>query len=129
MSGTAAATSGPAAQSGPEERGRLDIDRAVLRKIAEHAADVEPDCVRVRRRVAGVGLGEHGASARVSGPDRELRVRLDVALRYPAAVATTVRSVRERVREELVRTAGCTARSIDVTVSMLVAEQPGPRVE
>lgn len=117
------------APSEPEERGRLVVDRAVLRKIAEHAADAEPDSVRVRRRVAGVGFGEHGASARISGPDRELRVRLDVALRYPAPAAATVDKMRERVREELSRAAGCRARSIDVTVSKLVAEPPASRVE
>lgn len=118
-----------ATASEPEGRGRLVIDRAVLRKIVEHVADAEPDSVRVRRRVAGVGAGEHGASARVSGPDRELRVRLDVALRYPAPVAEAVTAMRERIREELHRAAGCHARSIDVTVSKLLAERPASRVE
>lgn len=111
-----------------DERGRLEISRTVLRKIAEHAADQDPDSARVRRRIAGMGLGEQGASARLSGPDRALRIRLDVALRYPAPVRRTVESVRERVRDDLLRLAGCEVRSIDVTVSALVPAHEAPRV-
>lgn len=113
----------------PGERGRLTIDRAVLRKVAEHAADDVPGTVRVRRRLAGVGFGEHGAGARLSGPNTELRVRMDLALRYPAPVGETARSVRERVHEELSRIADCHVRSVDVTVSALVPDAPAPRVE
>jgi uncharacterized alkaline shock family protein YloU len=113
----------------PEDRGRLDIHGAVLRKIAEHATDTVAGSARVTRRVAGLGLGEHGAHARVSGPERELRVRLDLALRYPAPVAETVRTIREHVDSELGRLAGCQVRSVDVTVSALVPDQRPPRVE
>lgn len=113
----------------PAERGRLDISRTVLRKIAEHAADTVAGSARVRRRVAGVGLREHGASARLSGPERELRVRLDLALRYPVPVSETVRSVRDHVDSELGRIADCQVRSVDVTVSALVTDRQPPRVE
>ncbi|MDR7303193.1 Asp23/Gls24 family envelope stress response protein [Haloactinomyces albus] len=116
-------------QTEQAERGRLTIDRAVLRKIAEHAADGVSGIVRVRRRIAGVGFGEHGASARLSGPESELRVRLDLALRYPTPVGETMRLVRERVHEELSRIADCHVRSIDVTISALVPDAPAPRVE
>ena len=113
----------------PEERGRLDVDRSVLRKIAEHAADLVPESRRVRRRIAGVGLGQHGANARLSGPDAELRVSLDLALRYPSPVRETVQTVRQRVGDELGRIAGCTVRSVDVTVSALVPDSSPARVE
>lgn len=130
---TATTTASPAATGGaapdPAERGGLDISRTVLRKIAEHAADLVADSTRVRRRIAGVGLGEHGASARLSGPDKELSIRLDIALRYPAPVRETVWSVRERVTEELARLADCEVRSVDVTVSALVPAARPPRVE
>lgn len=113
----------------PEDRGRLDIDRSVLRKVAEHAADLVPNSRRVRRRIAGVGLGEHGANARLSGPDAELRVSLDLALRYPSPVRETVRTVRERVESDLERLTGCTVRSVDVTISAMVSDDAPARVE
>ena len=49
------------------ERGRLDISFGVVRRIAEHAADSTDGTVRTERRVAGLGFGEAGASAKVSG--------------------------------------------------------------
>lgn len=104
----------------PADRGRLEIDRAVLRKIVEHAAGETADTVRTRGR---------GPSARVSGPDRELRVQLDVALRYPAPIHEAVRSMREHVRGELDRLAGCRARVLEVTVSALVPAEQSRRVE
>lgn len=116
-------------QAEQAERGRLSIDRAVLRKITEHAADGVPGIIRVRRRIAGVGFGEHGASARLSGAEKELHIRLDLALRYPAPAGETVRLVRERVHAELSRIAGCHVRSIDVTISALVPDAPAARVE
>lgn len=113
----------------PGERGRLQISRTVLRKIAEYAADQDPGSARTRRRLAGVGLGEHGATAQVSGPDDALRVRLDVALRYPVPVRETVASMRERVGAELRRIADCRVRAVDVTVSALIPAGAAPRVE
>jgi uncharacterized alkaline shock family protein YloU len=104
-----------------EERGDLHINRSVLRKIAEHAADVDPGSARSGRK--------HAAGAEISGPDDALRVRLTVALRYPNPVRDTVASMRERVEAELSRIAGCTVRSIDVTVSGLVPPAAAPRVE
>ncbi|MGP4017400.1 Asp23/Gls24 family envelope stress response protein [Saccharopolyspora sp. 5N708] len=113
----------------PGERGRLQISRTVLRKIAEHAADQDPGSARTRRRIAGVGLGEQGASAQLSGPDDALRVRLDLALRYPAPLRETVASVRKRVGEELRRIADYRVRAIDVTVSALIPADAPARVE
>lgn len=129
---SATTDSGPAAAgavSDGAERGALEIHRAVLRKIAEHAADAVPGSARVRRRVAGVGLGTQGASARLAGPDRELRVRLDIALRYPVPVPEAVHAVREQVTGELERLAGCRVRSVEVTVSALVPAGEESRVE
>ena len=104
----------------PADRGRLEIDRAVLRKIVEHAAGETTDAVRTRGR---------GPSARVSGPDRELRIRLDVALRYPAPIHEAVRAMREHVRDELDRLAGCRVRVLEVTVSALVPAEQSRRVD
>ncbi|RRO14789.1 Asp23/Gls24 family envelope stress response protein [Saccharopolyspora rhizosphaerae] len=104
-----------------EQRGSLEVQPAVLRKIAAHAADVDPGSARSGRK--------HAASAEVSGPDDALRVRLTVAVRYPDPVRDTVASMRERVSAELQRIAGCRVRSIDVTVSALVPPAEPPRVE
>ncbi|MER7016291.1 hypothetical protein ABT324_33085, partial [Saccharopolyspora sp. NPDC000359] len=94
-----------AERADPGDRGRLHISRSVLRKIAEHTADQDPGCARMRRRITGLGLGQHGASAQVSGPDDALRVRLDVALRYPAPVRDAVAALRTRIGVELARLA------------------------
>lgn len=118
-----------AERADPADRGRLQISRSVLRKIAEHTANQDPGCARTRRRIAGLGLGEHGASAQVSGPDDALRVRLDVALRYPAPVRDAVAALRTRIGEELARLTDCEVRTVDVTVSALVAADAPPRVE
>lgn len=113
----------------PGERGKLEINREVLRKITEYAADRVPGCVRVRRRIAGLGLGEHGSSAKLTGPDRELRIQLDLALHYPTPIPETVASVRERVSAELEAFADCGIRRIDVSVSALVPSGKSARVE
>lgn len=123
----AAENTGPGGD--PADRGRLHIGRTVVRKIAEHAADQDPGSARPRRRLAGVELGRHGATAHVSGPDDALRIRLEVALRYPAPVRGTVASMRERVGSELQRITGFRVRTVDVTVSALVPADAPPRVE
>ena len=111
------------------DRGRLTIERTAIRRIAEHAADQVRGCTRTDRRVAGMRVGDQGASARLAGPNRELRVHLDVAVHYPSPVHEAVRSVRESVSGELERQAGCRVRSVDVTVSALVPTAEAPRVE
>ncbi|MEV5535376.1 Asp23/Gls24 family envelope stress response protein [Saccharopolyspora shandongensis] len=126
------ATTGPAAaeepgrDDDPAERGRLHIGRAVLRKIAEHTADQDPGSARRRHRLGG---GRQGAAAQVSGPDDALRIRLDVALRYPSPVRETVASMRERIGSELERLTEFRVRTVDVTVSALVPADVPPRVE
>ena len=105
----------------PEARGGLHINRAVLRKIAEHAADVDAASAREGRK--------HAAGAEISGPDDALRVRLKVALRYPAPVRDAAASIRTRVDEDLSRITGCSVRSVDVTVTGLIPAASPPRVE
>lgn len=109
-----------ASMSARDEQGQLTINRTVLRKIIEHAADSEQDVVHAQRRVAGAGLGEQGPNARVLGPDQALRIQLQIAVRYPAPIAATVRATRNRIRDDLDRLADCHVRSLDVTVAALV---------
>lgn len=106
----------------PEERGRLDIDPVVLRKIVEHAADLVPGTLRHDRRLAGIGVGEAGASAKVtvgSGDANSVDVRLELTLQYPASVRDVVEAVRARVGDDLVRLTGHRVRALSVTVAGL----------
>ena len=49
-----------------DDRGVLEISPTVLRKIVEHAADQVPGTLRHERRLAGIDVGEAGASAKVT---------------------------------------------------------------
>jgi uncharacterized alkaline shock family protein YloU len=110
-----------------EERGRLEIHPAVLRKIVEYAADQVPGTLRHERRLAGIDIGEAGASARVttgSGDPPTVDIRLELTLQYPAPVRTVVAAVRAKVGEELARVAGHRVRALTVTVAGLRSARP-----
>lgn len=112
----------------PGERGTLSIDHLVVRKVAQRAADQVAGTAKVERKVAGLGLGDQGASARVSGHGNDVDLRLDVALHYPAPVRAVVGSVRAAVTEEVEHITSYTVRSLAVTVSALVPDiQPRVR--
>lgn len=105
-----------------DDRGRLEINPVVLRKIVEHAADQVPGTLRHERRLAGIDVGEAGASAKIttgSGDPFAVDVRLELHLQYPAAVRTVVNAVRARVGQELERIAGHHMRGCTVVVSGL----------
>lgn len=112
------------------DRGRLDISPVVLRKIVERAADGVPGTLRNERRLAGIDVGEYGASARVTvgtGEPAPVDVRLELTLRYPTTVRTVVDAVRSAVAEELIRQAGHQMRTLAVTVTGLRgATAPAP---
>jgi uncharacterized alkaline shock family protein YloU len=110
-----------------EDRGALDIHPAVLRKIVEHAADQVPGTLRHGRRLAGIDVGEAGASARITpgvADPAALDVRLEITLQYPAPVRTVVEAVRAHVGEELVRIAEHRVRTLTVTVAGLRPARP-----
>jgi uncharacterized alkaline shock family protein YloU len=96
-----------------------------VRRIAEYAADSTEGTVRTERRVVGVGLGEAGSTAKVSGYGDQVDLRLEVPLAYPAPIALTVEAVRGNVRERVETLTGYAVRALDVTVSAL-AVPPGP---
>jgi uncharacterized alkaline shock family protein YloU len=113
------------------DRGRLEIHPTVLRKIAEHAADQVPGTLRHERRLAGIEIGETGASARVapgSGDHGAVDVRLELTLQYPAAVRSVVDAVRARVTDELLRLSGHRVRTMTVTVAGLRSARPVSRL-
>ena len=102
----------------PAERGTLTIGHAVVRKIAQHAADRVPGTARDGRK---------GAKAKVGGLDNDVDLALDLALHYPAAVRAVVGDVREKVTEEVELLTGYRVRTLAVTVSALLPDVP-PRV-
>jgi uncharacterized alkaline shock family protein YloU len=111
----------------PEGRGRLEIHPTVLRKIVEHAADQVPGTLRHERRLAGIDIGESGASARVTTGHADataVDVRLELTLQYPAPVRSVVDAVRAKVGDELVRLTGRRVRALTVTVSGLRPARP-----
>jgi uncharacterized alkaline shock family protein YloU len=107
-----------------EERGSLDIDPVVLRKIVEHAADQVPGTQRLGRKLAGIDVGESGARARITpgnGDPTAVDITLELTITYPAVVRTVVDAVRSHVDEELTRCTGHHVRSLAVTVTGLRA--------
>jgi uncharacterized alkaline shock family protein YloU len=110
------------------ERGSLEIAFSVVRRIAEYAADSTEGTMRTQRRVVGVGLGESGSTAKVSGYGDQVDLRLEVPLAYPAPIALTVEAVRGNVRERVETLTGYGVRALDVTVSALTvpAGPPAP---
>ncbi|ALE84315.1 hypothetical protein [Pseudonocardia sp. HH130629-09] len=129
----------------PAERGVLEIDPAVLRKIVEYAADTAPATRHRARRVAGLDVGESGPTARVTrrpGPAQgtvgatsggttgdagEVDVRLRLTLAHPGSVRASVAEVRERIDADLRRTTGHRLRGLTVEVEALRSGDAGPR--
>jgi uncharacterized alkaline shock family protein YloU len=113
------------------ERGRLQIQPVVLRKIVEHAADQVPGTLRHERRLAGIDVGEVGAVAKVVtgvGDATTVDVALELTLQYPAEIRPVVDAVRDRVGAELGRVAGYRLRAFTVTVSGFRGAGPLPGV-
>jgi uncharacterized alkaline shock family protein YloU len=105
-----------------EERGSLDIDPVVLRKIVEYVADQVPGTQRHGRRLAGIDVGEAGARARIipgNGDPEAVDVNLELTVTYPAVVRDVVDAVRASVDAELARCTGHHLRSLAVTVTGL----------
>lgn len=112
-----------------EDRGSLEVHPTVVRKVAERAADSTPGAVKAPRRIAGIGAGEQGASAKIDGFGGEVDVTLDVALRYPSPVRELTDDMRRRVTDEVQRITGYQVRSVRITVSALLPQSRPSRVE
>jgi uncharacterized alkaline shock family protein YloU len=114
--------------SDPGDRGWLRIDPAVLRKIAERAADRTPGTLPAPRAVAGLSRGRAGATAKVTITGQQVDVHIQLALRYPGPVPATVDQVRRRIDDEVRRLTGYQVCSITVTVTALLPE-PSPGLQ
>ncbi|MDQ2789121.1 MAG: hypothetical protein DLM60_22790 [Pseudonocardiales bacterium] len=106
----------------PDERGRLTIHPTVLRKIAEHTADLTPGTVCAPRTMAGIGIGDTSTTATVTVTGQRVDLHLELALGYPGPVRATVDLLRRRISDELARCTGHQVRSITVTVTALLPE-------
>lgn len=118
-----------APEQDPGDRGQLTTARGVLRKIVEYAADQACGQVRPPGRTGVLRWHHRTPRAKLYGPDHALRIRLELALRYPESTATALRTVREHVHTELYRHVDTRVQSIDVTVSALVPAELPRRVE
>jgi uncharacterized alkaline shock family protein YloU len=126
--GATPATPAPRIAVGPDERGRLRIDPSVLRKVAERTADLTPGTLPAPRTVAGVGRGSAGATAKVTVTGQRVDLRVELALRYPGSVRSTVEQLRSRIGDEVRRITGYQVHSIAVTVTALLPE-PSPGLQ
>ena len=107
----------------PAERGALDVDPSVLRKIVGYAADTASSTRHRTRRLAGVGVGDAGPSAKiVSRTADEVDVRIWLSLAYPGAVRAAVADVRERIAADLLRMTGRRLGRFTVEVDALQSD-------
>ena len=119
----------PSGRPSTEDRGSLEVHPNVVRKVAERAADATPGAMKAPRKIAGIGAGEQGASAKIDGFGGEVDITLDVALRYPSPVRELTDDMRRRVTDEVRRITGYRVRSVRITVSALRPESRPSRVE
>ncbi len=116
---TAVAVAGRAPRptaTAPEERGRLEIAEQVVQRVAAIAACEVPGVRRVGSGLEGVvGRRYPKVQAQVAGG--HVRVRVDIAVGWPAPLARTAAAVRTRVRERLSALVGLTVDVVDVTVA------------
>lgn len=113
-----AATAEPPPPAEPE-RGRLTIAPAVVRKIAERAADDVPATVR---------RGRDGATVRVSGEESDVDLAAHVAIRYPSPVRAAAAAIRAGMVADVQRMTGYRVRSVRVVVAALLPDRPSGRV-
>lgn len=108
---------GPTATAtAPEDRGRLEIAEQVVERVAAIAACEVPGVRRVGSGLEGV-VGRRYPKVRAQVAGGHVRVRVDVAVGWPAPLARTAAAVRTRVRERLSALVGLTVDVVDVTVA------------
>ena len=111
----------------PAERGRLVVaDRAVERIATHVASGVEGVAPSTASGLASLVTRTYPrATARVAGNRASLEV--EVAIAWPASLATTTASVRDAVRARVGELVGLEVDKVDVTAARVVhhqSEQP-----
>ncbi|MGI8870950.1 MAG: Asp23/Gls24 family envelope stress response protein [Mycobacteriales bacterium] len=102
----------------PGTRGRLTISGTAVRHLVETAAAEVPGVVS--KRSTGMLRSEGGVNANVLVEHDRARVRLNVAVIYPASVPTIVRNLRAHVAARLADLADVRVAGFDVSVSTFV---------
>jgi uncharacterized alkaline shock family protein YloU len=104
------------AGSDADTRGRTSVADAVIEKIAAQAALEVPNCVGLKRRIAGISIGGKtvGADAVTEGSITGLH--LSVGITYPAPITMTTREIRRHVQLRIQTLCGLKVDHVDITV-------------
>ncbi|GGN94835.1 hypothetical protein GCM10010112_84530 [Actinoplanes lobatus] len=119
--------------------GTVQISAAAVAKLAAQLASEDPDVggtagLLGRTVPGGRQLGARQTSLtslpKVSAEVDGDRVFVDLAIsvRWPASVPQVTTDLRERLQNRLGAWTGLTVAEVDIAVTGLVADQPGPRV-
>lgn len=101
-------------------RGSLTIADQVIEKIAVVASGRVDGVAEVGSKMEQlVGRGFPRAQARVAG-DR-VRISVEIAVIWPAVLATVAKEVRDRVSAQVESSVGCHVDAVDVTAGKVVA--------
>lgn len=120
---TAPRATSQAGRRDPAGRGRLDVAERVIERIATIAAGEVRGVRSVGSGLEGV-VGRRYPNVKAEVAGGHARVRVDIAVTWPAPLGRTTAAVRDRVRERLQTLAGVTVDVVDVTVATIT--QPAP---
>jgi uncharacterized alkaline shock family protein YloU len=109
-------------------RGTTTIADGVVAKIASQAAIEVESASASRRTVLGVprSLSRRRPAASVAVDGRLARIRLNVAIDYPAPIRAITRQVRTQVVEQVRSMTGIDVKEVDITVTALLQETSTP---
>ena len=105
-----------AGRSEPGGRGQLHIADQVVERVATIAAGEVPGVRTTGSGLEGV-VGRQYPKAKAEVAGGHARVRLDIAVTWPAPLGRTAASVRQHVREQLESLVGLSVDGVDVTVA------------
>lgn len=107
----------------PSERGHLTIADRVVERVAVMAArQVDGVAVTGSGLERAVGRSLPRAEAHVAG--KRVRVEMQIAVTWPAALPQVSAAVRETVRERVSTLVGMHVDAVDVTTAKVVQARP-----
>lgn len=126
MAEATAATATDPTGTTPDARGHLDVRERVHARVAELAACEVGGVVPVHGGLDAV-TGRELPRVRVHGAGGRVRLEVDVAVRWPAPLATTAAAVRDLVGRRVHELTGAAVDAVDVSVvRVLLADEAGP---
>jgi uncharacterized alkaline shock family protein YloU len=110
----------------PADRGRLTIADRVVERVAVYAAAEVDGVARVGSTLEhAVGRRYPKADAQVAG--QRVRVSVEIAVEWPAALSQVTGSVRRTVRDRVESLVGLEVDAVDVTAAKVVQLDPRTR--